>query len=89
MRMATASNYAPRLIAHSCKSAPKIQGCRRRIASQLARDGAARADALLRLSHFTKAQIENAIKGLDSATRLGDWLVDSQHWTALRETCTA
>jgi len=59
------------------------------IASQLARDGAARADALLRPSHFTKAQIEDAIKGLDSATRLGDWLVDSQHWTALRETCAA
>ena len=59
------------------------------IASQLARDGAARADTLLRPSHFTKAQIENAIKGFDSATRLGDWLVDSQHWTALRETCAA
>ena len=59
------------------------------IASQLARDGAARSDTLLRPSHFTKTQIEDAVNGFDPVTRIGDWLVDSHHWTALRETCAA
>ena len=59
------------------------------IASQLARDGAARSDTLLRPSHFTKTEIEDAVNGFDPVTRIGDWLVDSQHWTTLRETCAA
>ncbi len=62
------------------------------ITSQLARDGIARRNALLRPSTFSTAEIEAAITALstaETALAAGDWIADSARWKKACEAMAA
>ena len=60
------------------------------ITSRLARDGLTKCEELLRPSHFSPYQIEEAVAILvktGTALAIGNWLIDQARWNTLRNAC--